>query len=298
MAILIQKYPKKYFGINDTTNIFTGDAVPIDVTDEYFRIPSVVNIQGEEWVAVNTGYVPLATQPTADFEFEICDDNGRSLQKLSLIIGTAKDPSSKPASNVVVWFNESFVKGCYYVNSQWLGKVFHIIKGKYVSTTANSNRLNEISSNYDFVNNVEQAINDKVDSNNINVTYSDKGDYIEQKQIVNNKNIIPYLLDNQISSIKSNVEFDTKKTLDGKKIYGRYVVNSLLGFLLYYNCIGYSPSNAIFSNSTPINSITLLIPAKRDGYFSVGKIVINTSGSISFTYAEQGYTGFVFYTKD
>lgn len=169
MAILIQKYPKKYFGINETTNIFTGDAVPIDVTNEYFQIPSVVNIQGESWVAVNTGYVPLATQPTADFAFEICDTNGSSLQKLSLVIGTAKDPSSKPASNVVVWFNEAFVKGCYYVNSQWLGKVFHIIKGKYISTTANSNRLNEISSNYNFENNVALVTNDTIEEQ-LNIT--------------------------------------------------------------------------------------------------------------------------------
>lgn len=189
MSILIQKYPKKYFGINETTNIFTGDATPFDVVNEYYRIPSVVNIPGESWVAVNTGYVPLETQPTDDFELHICDDNGSSLQKLNLVIGTPGDPSSKPARDVVVWLNYPNVRGCYYVNSAWLGKVFHIKKGKYISTTANAPRLNEISSNYDFVNNVEQYINDTIDSNNINVTYSDNRSYIVEKKIVNDKPI-------------------------------------------------------------------------------------------------------------
>lgn len=204
MAILIQKYPKNYFGINETTNIFTGDTAPINVVDEYFRIPSVVNIEGEEWVAVNTGYVPLETQPIEDFEFEITDDNGSSLQALQLVIGTPKDPSSKPASNVVVWFNQPYVKGCYYVNSKWLGKVFHIKKGKYVSTTANAGRLNEISSNYEFVNNVELAINDTIDKNNINKKYVD-GSYITETKKANGKIIYASNAVNAVNATNAQV---------------------------------------------------------------------------------------------
>lgn len=245
MAVLIQKYPKRYFGINETSNIFTGDAVPVDVANEYFRIPSVVNIQGEEWVAVNTGYVPLATQPTEDFEFEITNDNGGLLQALDLIIGKAKDPSLKPARNVVVWINEPYVQGCYYVNSAWLGKVFHIKKGKYISTTANAPRLNEISSNYEFVNNVEQAINDTIDSNNILKKYVD-GSYITETKKANNKIIYASNAVNSLSSIYANSL--TTRDLDnpppfGGAYYTDYKINRKFIYIkkVYYcnqDCLG------------------------------------------------------------
>lgn len=141
----IIKYPENYFGINDTYNVFNGGYIPKLINDLYYQIPNIVNIEGEEWVVVNTGYVALDTTETSKFEFEICDTNGTSLQKLELVRGVLLSSSSMPLENQIVWFNDRGLNGSYYINSKWLGKVLHLIRGEFIGTTVSNAKIYDLT---------------------------------------------------------------------------------------------------------------------------------------------------------
>lgn len=171
----VQNYPATFYGIGDTLNIFDDSYTPIEITDVWYKIPALTNIQGEDWVIVNTGYVQLSSQPLTDFDVEICETDGTSLQSLSMVIGTAGDVSTKPNETQIVWIDKQGFQGCYFLNSKWLGKLLHIKRGKYISTTVSSLRLNEIAGGYDMKPNSPNLTNRIINGKPIYSIYFEAG---------------------------------------------------------------------------------------------------------------------------
>lgn len=137
----LQPYPIQLIGLNDVYNPFTKEYVPYLVEGAKYLIPSQVNIQGQEWVAVNTSYIQLANTLSTEYEIEILDTDESSILQTLTLIENAVGNDIKPNRDQCMWFNQNGLAGNYYIHSDWLGKILHIKRGLYVGTAVSSVRL-------------------------------------------------------------------------------------------------------------------------------------------------------------
>lgn len=269
----VQKYPSTFYGIGDTLNIFDDSYTPIEITDVWYKIPALTNIQGEDWVIVNTGYVQLSSQPLTDFDIEICETDGSSLQSLSMVIGTAGDVSTKPNETQIVWIDKQGFKGCYFINSKWLGKLLHIKRGKYITTTVSSLRLNEISGGYDMKPNTPNLTNRIINGKPVYSVYFEKGTLVSD--------IAVFLLD--VDFAVSG--FKEKVLSSGVSYYD--VVNSGANFDLYLFNIFNSSINTSIASDSLVAGIEILYTLKGlppTQAFYIDTINAVDGGSRLFTY--------------
>lgn len=172
-----------YFGLGDSYNPFTNENALQVVTNLDFEIPAVEPFVNAGYVAVSTGLLTTSLSFLNDGNLAIYDtDRTTKIADLTNVIGELGNNKYMPKENQVFWFNKDGLRGTYFLNSAYAGKILRIISGRYVTTAITSGVLNDMfertSGVPSYIENINNSINDinkeiealKNDSSSTNIT--------------------------------------------------------------------------------------------------------------------------------
>ena len=134
-----------YFGLGDSYNPFTNKNALQVVTNLDFEIPAVEPFVNAGYVAVSTGLLTTSLSFLNDGNLAIYDtDRTTKIADLTNVIGELGNDKYMPKENQVFWFNKDGLRGTYFLNSAYAGKILRIISGRYVTTSITAGVLNEM----------------------------------------------------------------------------------------------------------------------------------------------------------
>ena len=132
-----------YFGLSNTYNPFTDENALQVVEDINFQIPNLEPFYNANYVAVSTGLLTTSLAFLNDITLAVYDNDDK-IMYLENVIGEIGNDKYMPKENQVFWFNKDGLRGTYFLNSKYAGKILKIIRGRFITTSITSGVLNDI----------------------------------------------------------------------------------------------------------------------------------------------------------
>ena len=132
-----------YFGLSNTYNPFTDENALQVVEDINFQIPNLEPFYIANYVAVSTGLLTTSLAFLNDITLAVYDNDDK-IMYLENVIGEIGNDKYMPKENQVFWFNKDGLRGIYFLNSKYAGKILKIIRGRFITTSITSGVLNDI----------------------------------------------------------------------------------------------------------------------------------------------------------
>ena len=159
-----------YFGLANTYNPFTDENSLYTVENLYFEIPNDEPFENAGYVAVSTGLLTNSLSFLNDCTFEIYDNNTK-ISDLLNVIGEIGNEKYMPQAGEIFWFNKDTLRGTYFLNSTYKGKMLKIVRGRFITTSITSGVLNDMFERTVGVPSYIEEINSMIDSIKNNSTF-------------------------------------------------------------------------------------------------------------------------------